>query len=226
MKIEKIDIKKLQLIQNEISNKVYIPNRSFLLSYFTFLVGIDLSFIKDQGIVCFSIFNTKTQKITYFYEIDIIKFPYIPTFLAFRELPLMNKLYHKINLPFNTLFFVDGHGLSHPRRAGIATHFAVVNNLFCVGIAKKNLYGKELNYPEQFSYIVDDNFNPIAVKIPTFHLGRKKIMNSENLYISVGNKLSLSNALNLFLEIYRKYNIILTELSHNYLQKLKKHINK
>ncbi|HJR72654.1 MAG TPA: deoxyribonuclease V [Luteimonas sp.] len=66
--------------------------------------------------------------------------PYVPGLLSFRELPaLLDALAMLANKP--DLVFVDGHGIAHPRRLGIAAHFGVVTDLPCVGVAKKILVG-------------------------------------------------------------------------------------
>ncbi|MFN3995774.1 MAG: endonuclease V [bacterium] len=229
---------KLKIIQQKVAENIYQSEENFPLEYFELIIGIDLAFLKTKekeiGLVCFSIFYPKNQKITYFWDQDKIKFPYIPGFLAFRELPIINKLYKKLQKNFNsqtlclkTLFFVDGHGISHPRKAGIASHFGYLTNTFSVGLAKKLLYGQALksqnNQILPILPILDPNTKQIiAFKITSEYLRRKKIMNSNHLIISVGNKLNLNNALNLFLEIYEKYKIIPTELAHNHLQKIKK----
>ncbi|TDK25947.1 deoxyribonuclease V [Luteimonas aestuarii] len=66
--------------------------------------------------------------------------PYVPGLLSFRELPaLLQALRLLPHAP--DLVFVDGHGIAHPRRLGIAAHFGVVTDLPTVGVAKKVLTG-------------------------------------------------------------------------------------
>ena len=66
--------------------------------------------------------------------------PYVPGLLSFRELPaLLDALAMLAVKP--DLVFVDGHGIAHPRRLGIAAHFGVVTDLPCIGVAKKILVG-------------------------------------------------------------------------------------
>ncbi len=66
--------------------------------------------------------------------------PYVPGLLSFRELPaLMAALAMLTRTP--DLVFVDGQGVAHPRRLGIAAHFGVVSGLPALGVAKKVLAG-------------------------------------------------------------------------------------
>ena len=66
--------------------------------------------------------------------------PYVPGLLSFRELPaLMAALAMLTRSP--DLVFVDGQGIAHPRRLGIAAHFGVVSGLPTLGVAKKVLCG-------------------------------------------------------------------------------------
>ncbi len=70
-----------------------------------------------------------------------VTFPYIPTFLSFRELPAVQEALQK--LPYlPDLLLVDGQGIAHPRRLGIAAHLGVLWNLRTLGIAKNRLVGE------------------------------------------------------------------------------------
>ena len=69
------------------------------------------------------------------------RMPDIPDLLSFRELPaLLAALARLPNAP--DLAFVDGHGIAHPRRLGIAAHFGVLTQLPTVGVAKEILIGE------------------------------------------------------------------------------------
>jgi deoxyribonuclease V len=72
------------------------------------------------------------------------RMPYIPGLLSFRELPaLLTALAMLPRAP--DLAFVDGHGIAHPRRLGIAAHFGIASGLPCIGVAKKILVGTAHN---------------------------------------------------------------------------------
>jgi len=68
------------------------------------------------------------------------RMPYIPGLLSFRELPaLLDALSRLRTRP--DLALVDGQGIAHPRRFGIAAHFGLAADLPSIGVAKKILVG-------------------------------------------------------------------------------------
>ena len=67
--------------------------------------------------------------------------PYIPGLLSFRELPAIQAAWQQLaHVP--QLLMVDGQGIAHPRRLGIAAHLGVLLDLPTIGVAKSVLTGK------------------------------------------------------------------------------------
>lgn len=108
-----------------------------------------------------------------------IEIPYVPGLLAFREAPLMIKACEKLTTP--DLIVVDGHGITHPRKFGIASHIGLVLDIPTIGIAKKLLYGRVIRGRDDIDYIlVDDEIGGIVFR----SMGRE-------IYASIGHKMSI-----------------------------------
>ncbi len=79
--------------------------------------------------------------IEYALETCRIDFPYIPGLLSFREIPPLLACFQKLSVKPDVIM-VDGQGIAHPRRLGIASHFGVLTDTPTIGCAKSILYGK------------------------------------------------------------------------------------
>jgi deoxyribonuclease V len=70
-----------------------------------------------------------------------VSFPYVPGLLSFRELPLLTAAWEDLS-ERPEIVFVDGQGIAHPRRIGLASHAGLAWNCPTVGCAKSVLVGK------------------------------------------------------------------------------------
>lgn len=70
-----------------------------------------------------------------------VKFPYIPTLLSFREIPLSIACIKKLRLQPDVLL-VDGQGVAHPYGFGFASHLGLALGKPTIGVAKSKLFGE------------------------------------------------------------------------------------
>ncbi len=70
-----------------------------------------------------------------------LTFPYVPGLLSFRETPVLREVFRRIAGPVD-LLLVDGQGLAHPRRFGLACHLGLLLDAPAIGVAKSRLLGE------------------------------------------------------------------------------------
>lgn len=127
--------------------------------------------------------------------------PYVPGLLSFRELPaLLAALALLQRQP--DLVMVDGQGIAHPRRLGIAAHFGVVTGLACLGVAKKALCGR-----------FDAPGEHIGDRSPLLHRGQQIawVLRSKPrclpLIVSPGHRVGMDTALDWVMRCLRGYRL-------------------
>lgn len=116
--------------------------------------------------------------------------PYVPGYLGFRETPALIEALRLMDTPPD-LLFVDGHGISHPRRCGIATHLGVVADIPSIGCAKSLLCGRvegELGPNPGDTAPLVDRGEQVGVALRM----RPRTM---PIYVSVGHRVSLETAI-------------------------------
>ncbi|MDP3012852.1 MAG: deoxyribonuclease V [Candidatus Subteraquimicrobiales bacterium] len=128
-------------------------------------------------------------------------FPYIPGLLVFREGPALLDAFEKIENEPDVVFF-DGHGVSHPRGFGIASHLGILLDKPSVGVAKTNLVG-ELTEPSQ----TKGSMTPIIKNGEIIGMTVRTKDKVKPVYVSVGHKISLKKAVELVLKVSVKFRI-------------------
>ncbi|WP_120996983.1 deoxyribonuclease V [Stutzerimonas urumqiensis] len=128
--------------------------------------------------------------------------PYIPGLLSFRELPaLLQALDALPQRP--DLVFVDGHGIAHPRRLGVAAHLGVVTGLPTIGVAKKILTGEHAELPLNKGARVDLHAKEGDV-IGTLLRSKDGV---RPLIVSPGNRVSLATAPEVVMAFVTRYRL-------------------
>jgi deoxyribonuclease V len=138
-------------------------------------------------------------------------FPYIPGLLSFREVPALLQVWEKLNIKPNILM-VDGQGIAHPRKIGIASHIGVLLDIPTIGVAKSPLYGifkKPGDNAGSLSYIYD------SPKGEASRYNREEVIGaalrskerSKPLIISPGHKIDIEGSLDIVRQSLRGYRL-------------------
>lgn len=145
------------------------------------------------------------------------RFPYVPGYLAFREVPALLKVWDQMPLKPDVLV-VDGHGISHPRRLGIAAHFGTLTNQTSMGCAKKILFGK---YTEPGSEA--GSSSPVMDKEEQIGYAFRSKARVTPVYVSPGHGMGLNNTLEVIKQCTGKYRIPEpTRLAHELVNQFRK----
>lgn len=172
--------------------------------------GIDVSFFgeaSNMAIAALSVVAFPSFKLVYeAYEVVTLKTPYIPGFLAFREVEPTSQLLAKLKASKPELYpqvlLIDGNGILHQRGFGLASHLGVVADIPTVGVAKTffNVDGLEksavMERAKKELTRGGDHF-PLTGKSGRIW-GAALLSTSQNsnpIFVSVGHRISLKTAL-------------------------------
>jgi deoxyribonuclease V len=144
------------------------------------------------------------------------RFPYIPALLSFREAPVCLEAVGKLARQPD-LFLIDGQGVAHPRRLGLAAHLGLFFDKPTIGCAKSRLIGTyEEPGPENGAYsFLYDGKEVMGAVVRT----RSRV---KPVFVSVGNKCRLEDAIRVTLACATRYRIPdPTRLAHQAVSRFK-----
>ncbi len=130
------------------------------------------------------------------------EFPYIPGLLGFREAPVLIHAFEKCTVRPD-LLIVDGHGISHPRGLGIASHIGVLLDIPTIGVAKSILVGTP-------AYTLSEEVGstaPLVWKKKEIGILVRSKKRCLPLIISQGHKISLERAIEIVMYCIKKYRL-------------------
>jgi deoxyribonuclease V len=132
---------------------------------------------------------------------DRLGLAYIPGLLSFREAPLILAACRSLeSVP--DLFLVDGQGIAHPRRLGLASHLGLFLDTPTIGCAKSLLCGRhEVPAGEVGSRA------EIMDRGETIGMALRTKTEVKPVYVSIGHKLSLESAVGWVLKCCRGYRL-------------------
>ena len=169
-----------------------------------FIAGIDVSVSRFSKLGRASVVildNPSLRPVEAGHAEGVLQFPYIPGYLSFREAPLIIEAWQKLRIRPD-LLIVDGQGIAHPRRFGVATHLGLLLDIPTIGCAKSRLIGECSCLPDEAgSYsLLTDKDEIIGAVVRT----RKSV---KPLYISIGHKIDLENSIQWILNCCRGFRL-------------------
>ena len=183
------------------------------------IAGLDCAFSKDGGKIIAVAVVLKMPDFAVAETTSAVRktaFPYIPGLLSFREAPVCIAAVEKLKKTPD-LFVIDGQGIAHPRRLGLAAHLGLVFDKPTIGCAKSRLTGAfDEPKSEKGSYSLLTDHDEIIGAVVRTRTDVKPV------FVSVGHKCLLKDAIKIILACTTKYRLPEpTRLAHQLVTKLK-----
>lgn len=169
--------------------------------------GVDISFVKDNRVdACAALIICKYPSYEVVYEsfkhVELT-LPYIPGFLAFREVPFLVELIDELRSSrpelVPQLIIVDGNGILHPRQFGLACHLGVLTGIPAFGCAKTlfcvdGLDNQQVKKDFQRSTHKAGDYTQLIGQSGTFYgvAYKSTDQNKNPVFLSTGHKIDLT----------------------------------
>jgi deoxyribonuclease V len=166
------------------------------------VAGVDAGYGNDRAYAAVVVLNLADLKVLEkAVASKTVSFPYVPGMLAFREGPVILEALGKLKSTPD-LLMVDGQGIAHPRRFGIASHIGLLTDIPSIGCAKKILAG-DYKEPQRtrgsIAYLTDGD-ETIGAVVRT----RTAV---KPIFASIGHLMDLNDSIRIILKSCRGYRL-------------------
>jgi deoxyribonuclease V len=154
------------------------------------VTGVDVAYARTIAVGCAVVFNSDTKEILSSLTLTReVESDYIPGFFQLREGPIIVDLVQ--NLKEHGMILLDGNGILHPRRFGLASYIGVTLDVQTIGVAKKLMLGE----------IGPRSENSAEIKENNEVLGRALWLKEKRpIYVSIGHRVSLDSAVKVVID--------------------------
>lgn len=182
------DLERLRRIQVRIAAKIVTEDD--FRKPINRVTGSDVAYLDDEAITAAVTMDYNTFRVI---EEKVIKgkvsFPYIPTFLGFREGPLIIRLAKSLKLEPDVLM-VNSQGIAHPLFCGCASYIGVSINKPTIGVAATRLCGE---YEGKLEKIGDSA--PLKYQERVVGTALLSKQGCKPIFVSVGHMIRLETAI-------------------------------
>ncbi|HZX31717.1 MAG TPA: deoxyribonuclease V [Rhodocyclaceae bacterium] len=188
-------------LQKTLASRIELSDR---LGDVHHIAGVDVGFEADGTITraAVAVLDADTlQLVDHAIARRPTEFPYIPGLLSFREIPAILDALAALNIRPD-LLLVDGQGIAHPRRIGIASHLGLVADFPSIGVGKSRLTGRHGPVPEGRG-----EWTPLVDKGETIGAVLRSRVGIAPLYISPGHRICLETALHWVMRALTRYRL-------------------
>lgn len=191
--------------QEWMAKQVVIPTTFQAFAPHDLIFGIDIQYVEEEAYCAISVYHFNGNHYQTFLYKTQTGMKYVSGFFCFREGPPILRTIRKILNQQNLmpkLIIIDGHGIAHPRKLGIASWVGVQTNIPCMGIAKRPLLPYEGTLAPQRGASL-----PIFLKKELVGQVLRTQDSIKPVFVSPGYKVSLEQASDIALQMSPDYRI-------------------
>jgi deoxyribonuclease V len=203
-----MDQAQLAQLQEQLARQVIIPpeGEGYRPQPGDLLFSLDVQYREEIAYVAVDVQAWPDRFIGTYVGTAEVTVPYIPQFFCFREGPPLLEMIGRVAQRLQrqpALILVEGHGLAHPRRLGIACWVGLQTGIPTLGCAKSTLLPYHRGSVELLrgNYeIIEDRGEPVGAALVT-QAGVKPI------FASPGHKVSLGTTIEVILRLAARYRL-------------------
>jgi len=188
-------------LQRQLANQVSKNNK---VSNPRYIAGVDISVYKTLGIARGAVVVLSYPELRVV-ESQVVEgkvdFPYVPGLLSFRELPITLAACERLNITPD-LVLVDGQGIAHPRRFGLASHLGLFLDIPTIGCAKSRLCGSH-----EDPGLEPGSYAEISHADEVIGVALRTRYSVKPVYVSIGHKVDLQTAVHWVLMCCHHYRL-------------------
>ena len=189
-------------LQKRLSKKLEIRGKPHKINL---LAAVDVAYINETSIsLCVIVILSypELELLSIISHHNKTSYPYIPGLLYFREGPVIIETFKKLKIKPD-IVILDGHGIAHPRRFGLASHIGLLLNIAAIGCAKSILYGSYKEPGEKRgsrTLLYNDQHKPVGIVL-------RSRENVKPVFISPGHLVGIQESADIVMNCLTRYRI-------------------
>jgi deoxyribonuclease V len=196
---EHTDLKELRRLQESLAKRVSLERPQ---SQPVTVAGVDAAYAGQYIVAVAVLFDLATLcALEHAFVVANPALPYIPGFLSFREGPHMAEAVRRLSRTPDILI-VDGQGIAHPKRFGLACHLGVELGIPAIGSAKSRLLGEFIMPGEERG-----SRSPLRVHDETVGAVVRTRKRVRPLFVSPGHLITIDEAVAMVLQTTAGYRL-------------------
>lgn len=199
--VDEDHLEQLEAKQDALAKKVIRPKdgEGYTPEHEDLIFSLDIQYVGEDAYVGIDIQRANGELLGTYVSKEATGMEYVPRYFAFREgPPLLDALrkLEKIHGLKPNLLVVDGHGIAHPRRLGVASWLGVQLDIPTIGMAKKTLlqYTGDAKQERGSQLLIIDAGETVGAVLRTQ-------TDIQPVFASIGHKISLAASIQVLLEL-------------------------